>query len=116
MQCLITIPELHPSINRWKNWCHFKYNEEKKHWAKMIGWLCKGKEPFKGAVNIRIEYYFSTNRRRDYDNFTPKYILDGLVEAHLIEDDHTGIIQELDDRNFYIDKKNPRTEVIVTSL
>lgn len=113
----IEIPELHPSLNVWAiKWHPFKRNKEKKRWTEMIGWLCKGKKPFKGAVSVRIDWYFPDKRRRDYDNYAPKFLLDGLVVAGLIEDDSTKIIQKLDDHNFHLDRENPRTEVIITSI
>ncbi len=41
--------------------------------------------PFKCVV--RITYFFRTKQRHDPDNYNGKFILDGLREAGIIEDD-----------------------------
>ena len=107
----IEIPETHPSINVWTNWHWRKQRTEKKRWAEMVGWLCKGMPQIKGKVKVKIISYFKTKHRHDYDNYTPKFILDPIVEQGLIEDDNSDIITELS-LEFRYDKLNPRTEVI----
>jgi len=111
----ITIPETHPSINDWVHWHYRKKGSEKTRWVEMIGWLCKGKKGIKGKALVRIDWYFGTKHRHDYDNYTPKFILDSLVYAGMIEDDSSDHI-ELDDHNFHYDKGNPHTEITITAL
>lgn len=76
----------------------------------MIGWLCKGKQRFEYQVEIEVVSYFPTKRKHDFDNYTPKFILDPIVKSGLIRDDSSTIITKLTLR-FEYDKLNPRTEV-----
>lgn len=70
------------------------YQEEKRHWA----WLVRAgaedipKEPIKKAV-VEITYTFPDRRRRDPDNYSGKFILDGLVRAGVIADDSFSNIE-----------------------
>lgn len=110
----ITVPgKQHPSLNTWTNWHWAKKAEEKEAWVEEIGWLGKkfGNPQLENAL-VEIIYYFETNRRRDKDNYTPKFIMDGLTAAGLIDDDN-------DDNIFLnwklkVDKDNPRTEIKIT--
>lgn len=40
-------------------------------------------------AKIRVKYYFKDKRRRDRDNYAPKFILDSLRYNGIIEDDST---------------------------
>ena len=70
----------------------------------------KPSEPIKKCV-VRITYFFRTRQRHDPDNYNGKFILDGLREAGIIEDDSFSNI-ELQLCGSY-DKENPRTEITV---
>ena len=107
----ITIPKRqHPSLNKWTKWHWAIKSKEKKSWEHEIYHLCYeyGKPLLKNAL-IEITYYFKDARSRDKDNYTPKFILDGLVKANMIEDDNDSDIYV----NWKIkkDKENPRTEI-----
>lgn len=56
--------------------------------------------------------WYAKNSRKDKDNiaFAKKFILDGLVQAGVIESDRWDFISGFLDV-FYIDEKNPRIEV-----
>lgn len=60
---------------------------------------------------VRITYFFRTRQRHDPDNYNGKFILDGLREAGIIEDDSFKNV-ELQLCGSY-DKENPRTEIEV---
>ena len=109
---VINIPAVHPSINEWKKWHYHKYNSEKQVWKDMIYVVARGGHQFKGKVKVTITYYFPDKRSRDIDNYTPKFIMDGLVSAEIIEDDNQRIVTSLTTRFLY-DKNNPRTEVLI---
>ncbi len=70
-------------------------------------------KPFEKSI-VEINYYFKDKRRRDPDNYSGKFILDGLVSAGVIADDNFGSIKLLLDG--YHDKQNPRTEIIITEV
>lgn len=64
---------------------------------------------------VHVEFnWHSSNQKKDIDNvaFAKKFILDGMVEAKFIENDSRKFVSSFSD-NFYIDKDNPRIEVVV---
>ena len=71
----------------------------------------KGVKPSEYPLNVTFSWY-CTNRKSDPDNiaFAKKFILDGLVEAGMLENDGWKQINSLKDV-FYIDKENPRVSV-----
>lgn len=110
----LVIPDIPPSNNKYMGRSakgfHFAYQEEKQRWAWMVRAAVKKKpkNPLKKAI-VRITYYFPTRHRRDPDNYSGKFLLDGLTKAGLIEDDSFSNIR-LELRGEW-DKKNPRTEI-----
>lgn len=90
---------------------NFEYQDEKRKWE----WLVRaavGKlrpdKPLKDVIVV-LTYYFKTKHRRDPDNYSGKFILDGLVKSKVIEDDSFDCIN-LQIKGKY-DKDNPRTEI-----
>jgi len=94
------------------------------HWAKRmkykndIAWLLCQKRAsrrmfYKATITFNI--YFKTNRKRDVQNYLGGGLiawLDELADQDFIADDSYNVIgQPL--VNFYIDKTNPRTEIII---
>ena len=83
------IDEIPPSnnkfIGRTNKW---EYQEKKKHWAQLINLKCRPKpEKTFDKTTVKITYYFRTKIRHDPDNYSGKFILDGLVKAGIIADD-----------------------------
>ena len=68
------------------------------------------REPLKKS-RVTIIYYFKDRRRRDPDNYSGKFILDGLVRSRIIEDDCFSCIDLKLGGN--VDKDNPRTEILI---
>ena len=105
------IDEIPPSnnkfIGRTNNW---EYQNEKKRWAQLIWLKCRPKpENPLDKAEVKLTYYFKTKGRRDPDNYSGKFILDGLVKAGILADDSfNNIILKLCGR---YDKDNPRTEI-----
>lgn len=65
---------------------------------------------------VHIEFHwYSKDKKKDIDNvaFSKKFINDGMVMANLLENDSRKYISGFSDK-FYIDKDNPRIEVIIT--
>jgi crossover junction endodeoxyribonuclease RusA len=82
-------------------------NHQNKHWgprktvaAKLRGEACKAAkaQPFLPFSKVRIRCIFRApdNHRRDVANLYPSFkcIVDGLVDAGVIKDDHDGIVRE----------------------
>ena len=93
------------------------------HWAKrskykeVISWLISIQKPRSWYMRVVITFdiYFKTKRKRDVQNYLGGGLiawLDALVDLNIIVDDSYNVIgQPL--VNFYIDKTNPRTEIII---
>ena len=109
-----TIPSIPPSNNKFigRN-ARWSYQKEKTEWAKKIKFLCRPvpKEPLKKAT-VEIKYYFPDRKRRDPDNYSGKFLLDGLVRAKIIYDDCFDCIKLTICAGY--DKQYPRTEITIT--
>lgn len=89
-------------------------NGLKQTWKDFVMWLIEDY----GYSNMNIEscamtftYYFKTKARHDTDNLSPKFILDGLAEGFIVDDDYKHL-HTLTLKCGY-DKENPRTEILV---
>lgn len=116
----ITIPDIPPSNNKFmgrgtKYVQSVLYQEEKQKWAWMIKTKAKTrpKKPIEKA-EIKIIYYFKTHHRRDPDNYSGKFILDGLTSAGIIKDDSFSNIDLV--LRGRVDRLNPRTEIYITEV
>lgn len=113
----ISLPGIPPSLNtvagRQNVW---EYRQLKQLWTEAVYACCLGKRPGKpwDKAAVEIVYYFPDKRRRDPDNYCGKFLLDGLTEAGVIKDDNMFCIT-LTVRG-EVDKKNPRTEIIITNM
>lgn len=89
----------------------------KKKETERVFWDCKYSDPLakvkKYPVIITFSW-FSRDCRKDIDNvaFAKKFILDGLVMARVLENDSRKFVAGFKDY-FFIDKKNPRCEVLI---
>ena len=100
-----------PSDNQFKGRENvWQYRAMKKEWETYVLYYCRPrpKDPIKKSV-VTITYYFKDRRRRDPDNYSGKFLLDGLVKAGILIDDSFFCIDLR--LKAEIDKKNPRTEV-----
>ena len=91
----------------------FRYQEEKREWEMKVRVAVgrnKPKEPLSGVI-VKHKYYFGDRRRRDPDNYSGKFLNDGLVLAGVIEDDSFNHIQLLTEGGH--DKENPRVETYI---
>lgn len=109
----IVIPEIPPSNNKFAGRQNqWQYRNEKKRWLETVAFYApKVKVPLEYAV-VTLRYYFKTRNRRDPDNYSGKFLLDGLTAAGIIRDDSFEHIR-LNIEGRY-DKNNPRTEIIIT--
>jgi Holliday junction resolvase RusA-like endonuclease len=109
----LCIPGEPVSLNQWT----------RQHWAKTRSILLKMTAEMQALATIhrlprferaevRVVYYFRTNRRRDQDNYTPKQLLDSMRKADILADDNAQVLRLLP-VEFRVDKQRPRTEVFV---
>lgn len=110
----LVIEEIPPSNNKYLGRggqkTHHAYSAEKTKWELLIKVAALGvKKAQLAGVVVRIVYYFPTKTRRDPDNYSGKFILDGLVKCGVLRDDNFGCIDlQLEGR---WDKERPRTEI-----
>lgn len=121
MTCIkLVIPEIPPSNNKYmgrgsRYYQSFTYQEEKTKWEWLVRAAAKKKpaKPIEKAV-VNITYYFPDKRKRDPDNYSGKFLLDGLTKAGIIKDDSFDNIDlALAGR---VDRENPRTEIMVKEV
>lgn len=94
-----------------RHWSY--YSKEKKRWTEVAALEAKaqGLTPMRLPVWVRTTYYLKT-RRSDPDNLRVaiKFILDGLVQAGILEDDSQRWIIGFQDL-FELDRNDPRIVV-----
>lgn len=93
------------------------YNDIKRQHTSMIALIARSKIKKKlNKIDIEINW-ICKNKRKDKDNIIAgtKFILDGLVEAGVIENDGWKQIGDISHK-FDVDKDNPRIEVIIKEV
>lgn len=103
----------HESINAWMIMRRPAMNGLKQKWKDFIKWFVNEQ----GYANLHIEkceisqtIFYSTNRRHDCDNSTPKFVIDGLVDSGMIVDDDSLHLTKIT-LACKMDKERPRTEL-----
>lgn len=95
-QVTISLPgRIHPSINEWRGWSDERYNSEKKGWARDISLLAAGKRNLRWEQVVVKITYLAKAVPKDFDNYTPKLIMDALQVAGVIKSD-TAKMAEVD--------------------
>lgn len=95
-----------------------RYRREKRQWTEAVQWTamaCKDKPrgPWASAI-VQITYWFPNANRHDADNYSGKFLLDGLTKAKIIEDDDLKHITTVIHGG--VDRENPRTVIEVYGL
>ncbi len=93
------------------------YNEMKQEYTNIVAWIAKS-EIKKQLEKIDLEItWICPNRRKDKDNIMAgtKFILDGLVQANVIENDGWKQIGDISHK-FKVDKHEPRIEVKIREV
>lgn len=87
-----------------------------KQYEKDCGWFIKPPvRPISGPVNIQCIFYRDTARRCDISNLISA-IDDILVKYRVIDDDNFRIVAGHDGSRVYVDRHNPRTEIVITEM
>ncbi len=114
----IIVNEIPPSDNTYKGRNNvWAYRKDKERWTELLYILTLYAKPHDyitpEKAKVTVTYFFKTKARHDPDNYSGKFMLDGIVKAGVIKDDSFDCI-ELVLRGSY-DKDNPRTEVEIES-
>jgi Holliday junction resolvase RusA-like endonuclease len=87
---ILRIDGIPPSWNKIMRMNQYEQNNEAKRWHQIV-YLCAKRqniqEKFTGKRRVVLEYHFDTAYRHDPDNYSGKFIMDGLVKAGILEDD-----------------------------
>ena len=103
------LPDLNQIISASKS--HYgTYSKMKKKHTELVAWHALNLPSIEFA-DIEVHWYCK-NKRKDKDNIRAglKFILDGLVQANVLQNDGWKRVGNLSDQ-FYVDKNNPRIEV-----
>ena len=103
----------YPSLNYTNRKHHIERNNLKKLFMNSIAVKIQeqGLIRFECRVRILIDLCFKRKKRRDVDNYTPKWLLDALVKCEVIKDDNKDIIEE--PPNVMIIDNEPEEKMIV---
>lgn len=96
---------------------HYKGGAFKKEWKnKVLLYMREQMERDMFLKRIRIKFnFYENNRKRDLDNISGlahKVILDAMQDYGIIENDGWKNIESITDK-YYVDKDNPRIEIIM---
>lgn len=111
----LTIPGRLPGLNDMIDTARgnrYASAKQKKEYTELVAWCAKrARLPHFDRVDIVITWH-EPHRQRDKDNIMAgqKFVLDGLVEAGVLENDGWKQIGDVTHR-FRVDAKNPRIEV-----
>ena len=87
-----------------------------KQYEKDAGWfLTKPPVPISEAVNVRCTFYRDSERRCDLTNLL-EAVDDILVKYGILADDNFKILAGHDGSRVYVDKKRPRTEIVIEQI
>ena len=91
---LNSVPE---SLNKLFN-LHYRTRAKHKIDVEQEVWLeCKSQKikPVKGSVSLNFIFTFKTNRKRDLDNYPPKFQIDGLRKAGILSEDNSDVVKQI---------------------
>ena len=87
----VIIYDIAPSLNDWHGMHWAAKAKVKKQWESLLIVLLRGCKRIERPV-VRITYYPGIERSRDKDNYTPKFIMDGLKKSGVILDDNVKVV------------------------
>jgi len=93
-------------------------NRVKQEETDRCAWYAKEQlRPIDRPVRVTFHWY-SRHRKHDIDNVDAarKFVLDGLQVAGILKNDTRKYVADLGKPEFFIDKDNPRVEVLIEVL
>jgi Holliday junction resolvase RusA-like endonuclease len=98
--------------DKWKSIPSAAYEQYEKDCGYFI--RCKGLK-ISCPVNMRVSFYIDADRECDVSNFC-EAVADMLVHYQVLQDDHRLIVTGWDGTRVYVDRINPRTEIIIEPI
>lgn len=87
-----------------------------KQYEKEAGWFLKiPDKPIDQPVNVQVAFFRDSERRCDLTNLL-EAIDDILVKYGILADDNFKVIYSHDGSRVFIDRENPRTEIVITDI
>lgn len=103
-----------PSLNDWMRLPGPLQHAAMQPWFEAIREAAAAvKAPRFGRARVEVLYWFPTDQRRDRDNFVPKFLLDGLRYAGVLEDDDFTHVELAGPWWAGVDAERPRTTIVV---
>lgn len=91
-------------------------SEAYREYEKDAGWfLKKPSKPIDYPVQVKCVFYRDSRRRCDLTNLL-EAIDDILVKYKVLADDNFSIIYSHDGSRVFVDKENPRTEIVIEDI
>lgn len=87
-----------PTLNSWIILPRMSMNNLKQQWKEFGEWIISYYNYNNLNINdcyICIEHTFKTKKRRDPDNYIPKFFLDAMVSSKMLIDDSLNVIKQL---------------------
>ena len=87
-----------PTLNSWIIMPRIAMNELKQQWKEFGEWVINYHNYNNLNINncsIYFEHTFKTKKRRDPDNYIPKFFLDAMVSSGMLIDDSLNVIKQL---------------------
>ncbi len=121
MKQILEIQGQFPSLNEVisvskTHWSH--YAKMKKQLTTSVALQARAAKLKPVTKPVRVScHWYEKSRRRDVDNISHgcKYLLDGLVEAGVLEDDSQRHVPHLE-HHFDFDRDNPRVRITIEDL
>ena len=89
----LIIPRVHPSLNKILRMHWGERKRQQDVWDREVFAALWSGTPARrfntSAAVVRIAYHFKNDRRRDKDNYAPKFLMDALRHNNVIADDDT---------------------------
>lgn len=92
-------------------------NDAYRQYENQAGWFLKGKpsKPISQPVQVKCIFYRQNAIRCDLTNLL-EAVDDILVKYRILADDNYKVIHSHDGSRVYIDKDNPRTEIVIEEI
>lgn len=84
----------------------------KENMTNMVAWQLKNDPPIKQSCRIKFIWYISSNHDPDNIRFAAKYVLDGMIKAHVLANDNQAWVHGFDGDDFIHVKKGEEKVIL----